>query len=74
MTREEYDSLMLSPYWTLKDIQTYARCGKTKASGIRQKALKLGGGCFYNAKLISRSAVLEAMGLDVQETILEFKK
>lgn len=60
-------NILLKGMWSLEDIQTYCGCCKTKASQIRQKALKLGGGTELSSHLIQRDKVLEALGLDPHE-------
>ncbi len=64
MESQDFEKLMLKGMWSLEDIKQYCDCGTTKASQIRQAALKLGGGCIYSSKLVLRDKVLEALGLD----------
>lgn len=58
------EDLMLKSYWSLEDIKSYLNCGTTTASHIRQKALKVGGGCPYLSNLIKRDSVLKILELD----------
>lgn len=51
-------------YWTLADIIEYAGCGRTKASAIRQEAIKKFNG--FNKllpKKVKREAVLKVLDI-----------
>ncbi len=65
--------LMLKSYWTLEDIKLYLGCGTTTASRIRQKALKVGGGCPYLSNLIKRDSILKVLELDPMRELEIFK-
>lgn len=68
------DKILLKAYWNLADIQTYLGCGRTTASKIKQEALKLNGGCVYDAYLVKRDSVLRALNLDPDRELMVVKE
>jgi len=68
------DKILLKAYWNLTDIQTYLGCGRTTASKIKQEAMKLNGGCAYDAYLVKRDAVLRALNLDPERELMVVKE
>lgn len=68
------DKILLKAYWSLADIQTYLGCGRTTASKIKQEALKLNGGCVYDAYLVKRDSVLRALNLDPDRELMVVKE
>lgn len=62
--------LIMKSYWCLSDIQAYLGCGRTTASKIKQQAMKLNGGCVYDAYLVKRDAVLKALNLEPEKELM----
>lgn len=68
------ETVLLKAYWSLADIQTYLGCGRTTASKVKQQAMKLNGGCVYDAYLVKRDAVLRALNLDPEKELMVVKE
>lgn len=68
------EAILLKAYWSLADIQTYLGCGRTTASKIKQEAMKLNGGCVYDAYLVKRDSVLLALNLDPERELMVVKE
>ena len=59
---EGKEALLEKGYWHLADIQKFAECGISKASQIRQEAIKkFGGGNPLFPQKVRRDAVLKVL-------------
>ena len=66
--------LLAKTVWTNQDIMNYLGCHKTKASVIRQIAIKKHSGHIeILPKMVRRDAVLEAIGTNVTIEIMNIK-
>lgn len=64
MTKEERLDLALKPIWNNQDIMKFFEIGKTKASQIRQVAIKrYGGSVALQGKEVYAISVFKAQGL-----------
>ena len=69
-----YKKLLAKPIWSCSDIQEYLDCGRTKASQIKARALKIGGVVRGIPSKVKKDAVLEVLGLDFEDEIKKLNK
>jgi hypothetical protein len=65
--------LLSKPFWSNQDIMEYVGCKTTRASQIRQEALKHGGVSRLYPQKTKRDAIFKVLELDYKEELIRLK-